>query len=125
MSQNDPPPIPERAKTPPPVPETQSPPPQVTGISEGKAVYNAVSDTVIGVNVRKSDNKFQAFFILWSILISSVLGGILVPLVPGWSAPWYGGVFAGAIIGLLAGFFASGIYLMIYRGARHLQGKHD
>jgi uncharacterized membrane protein YeiB len=30
----------------------------------------------------------------------------------------------GSFIGLLAGFFGSGIFLMIYRAAKHAEGDH-
>ena len=87
--------------------------------------YNLVSDTVTGLNMRKSDNKFQAIFILVSALSLALVFAILAALNPGWDLPWFAGALAGGFIGLVFGLFASGIYLMIYRGVRHLQGKHD
>lgn len=39
-----------------------------------KDVYNIVSDTVIGVNFRKSDNKLQAKIIAFVVLIGAVVG---------------------------------------------------
>ena len=42
---------------------------QETSVAPGKAAYNIVSDTVTGVNVRKSDNIFQALFILATIFV--------------------------------------------------------
>jgi hypothetical protein len=52
-------------------------------------------------------------------------GTVLVAIKPDWDIPWYGGAIAGAFAGLAVGLFASGIFLMIYRAVRHLQGKHD
>ena len=39
--------------------------------------------------------------------------------------PPIAGALGGAFIGLVAGFFASGIFLMIYRAVMHLRGRHD
>ena len=124
MDQNEPPPIPQQP-LPPSHPSPDNPVDDNGVVTPGRAAYNIISDTVTGVNIRGSDNKFQAVFILWSIVIFTLLGTILVLLIPDWKAPWFDGAIAGAITGLLAGFFVSGIYLMIFRGARHIQGKHD
>jgi hypothetical protein len=32
---------------------------------------------------------------------------------------------AGGFTGLVVGFFASGIFLMIYRAVKHIRGQHD
>lgn len=89
------------------------------------AVYNVVTDTVSGVNVRWSDNKFQAIFVLISMVVSSLLGALLAVLNSQWDLPWYGGALVGSFAGLVIGIFASGIFLMFYRAARHIKGKHD
>jgi hypothetical protein len=94
-------------------------------VSSGQATYNVVTDTVTGVNVRWSDNKFQAIFVTASILIAATIGAIVVALNGQWKLPWYAGALAGAFAGMLFGIFASGIVLMIYRAMRHIQGKHD
>lgn len=87
--------------------------------------YNVMTDLVTGVNVRSSDNKFQAVFIGCTVLASALSGVILSRLQPSWNLPWYGGALVGGFLGLIFGFFASGIFLMIYRALRHIQGKHD
>ena len=97
---------------------------QSENISAGHAAYNVVSDTVIGLNVRKSDNKFQAMFILAAVLVLAAVGAILAALNGHWKLPWYGGALIGSFAGLVIGVFASGIFLMVYRAVRHLQGKH-
>lgn len=102
---------------------SESTPPD--GITTGKAAYNVVSDTVTGVNLRGSDNKFQAKFVAVSVLLLTVIGAILALLNSSWKLPWYGGAMAGAFAGLVFGILASGIFLMIYRAVRHAQGKHD
>jgi ABC-type uncharacterized transport system permease subunit len=90
-----------------------------------KATYKVLSDTVIGLNVRKSDNAFQALFVLASMVVCAALAVVLTMLNADWKIPFYGAVILGAFAGLVIGFFASGIYLMLYRAIRHAKGKHD
>ena len=94
-------------------------------LSSGKATYNVVSDTVVGLNVRKSDNKFQAIFVVSSMVILAVFVAVLAWLNSRWNLPAYGGAIIGGFAGMVIGFFASGIYLMIYRAVRHAKGQHD
>lgn len=89
------------------------------------AAYNVVSDTVTGVNVRWSDNRFQAIVVTISMLVLSFFGAVLAALNSQWNLPWYGGALAGAFAGLVVGVFGSGIFLMVYRAVRHIKGKHD
>lgn len=93
--------------------------------TDSETVYNVVTDLVTGVNVRHQDNKFQAIFIVCSLLLAALVGAILASVQPSWNLPWYGGALIGGFLGLVLGFFASGIFLMIYRAMRHIQGKHD
>ena len=94
-------------------------------LTTGREAYNVVSDTVTGINFRGSDNKFQAKFILISVVVCALVGVLLAVLNSGWNLPWFGGALIGSFAGLIFGVFGSGIYLMIYRAARHMQGKHD
>ena len=94
-------------------------------VSPARAGYNVVSDTLTGVNVRKSDNLLQAKVVFVSMLLVAALGAALAALNVEWELPWYGGALIGAFVGLVIGIFASGIFLMIYRAIRHIQGKHD
>ncbi len=87
--------------------------------------YNIVSDTVVGVNMRKSDNVFQAKFIGITVLLLAAIGGVSAALNPGWNLPWFGGALIGAFAGLIIGLFASGIFLMIYRAVKHAKGDHE
>ena len=84
-----------------------------------------MTDTFVGLNVRKSDNRFQAKCILLAVPICAAIVAQLSALNPAWDLPWLGGAAIGAVAGLILGTFGSGIFLMIYRGIRHLQGKHD
>ncbi len=92
--------------------------------TSGRDVYNIVSDTVVGLNVRKSDNIFQAKFIGVTVLLLATIGGASAALNPGWNLPWFGGALIGAFAGLIIGLFASGIFLMIYRAVKHVKGDH-
>ena len=98
---------------------------QPDGVSSGRAAYNIVSDTVTGVNVRARDNIFQAVFILAAVVVLAVVGAVLAALNGDWDLPWYAGALVGAFAGLVIGFFTSGIFLMIYRAVRHIQGRHE
>lgn len=109
-------------------PQSASSPPEATpaeNVSTGMATYNVVSDTVTGVNLRGSDNKFQAKFVAASVVVLALVGAVLGLLKPRWQLQWYGGAMIGAFAGLVFGIFASGLFLMIYRAARHAKGKHD
>ncbi|MEW4454268.1 hypothetical protein AB1L30_16460 [Bremerella sp. JC817] len=99
--------------------------PEPREISSGQAAYNIVSDTYTGVNVRWRDNLLQAAFTLGMALLAAAVVAILAVLNPSWKLPWYGGALIGAFVGLVLGVFTSGIFLMFYRGIRHLRGRHD
>ena len=105
--------------------DQETPASETNEISAGHAAYNVVSDTVTGFNVRKSDNMFQAKFIFVSVVLLAGIGAFLAWLNSSWNLPWYGGAMAGAFCGLIVGVLTSGVFLMLYRGARHLTGKHD
>ena len=89
------------------------------------AAYNVITDTVTGVNVRGSDNAYQAKFIAVSVLLLAAIGVILSFLFPGWQLDWLAGALMGAFLGLVFGVLGSGIVLMVYRTKRHIKGKHD
>ena len=63
MGRENPPPI-RRKQDPPPVPSFEMPTAWDEEVSSRKAAYNIVSDMVTGVNFRKSENKFQAKWML-------------------------------------------------------------
>lgn len=94
-------------------------------ISEAHAAYNIVSDTLIGVNVRKSDNIFQLKCIGGSMLALAAVGAGFVTWNAQWQAPWFVGALIGAFAGLVFGTFGSGIFLMVYRALQHIKGKHE
>jgi hypothetical protein len=83
-----------------------------------RQVYNVVTDTVGGPNIRARDNIFQAIFIAISVCLAAGIGALLVEeRVPG--------ALVGAVLGLIVGVLGSGIILMIFRAVMHLRGRHD
>lgn len=97
--------------------EESSPPPSQPGLS-GREAYNVVADTLTGPNMRWKDNLFQAAAIGVCTVLGAGLGLFFIP-------DRLAAVLVGGLLGMLVGLFASGIFLMIYRGVRHLRGKHD
>jgi len=98
------------------------------GATTGRETYNIISDTVVGMNVRKSDNLFQLKVILVSVLVGVPLGAIAGALLSDSDNRMLGALGGGLGLGFAAvvlGLFGSGIYLMIYRAVRHFQGQHD
>jgi hypothetical protein len=83
-----------------------------------KQVYNVVSDTVTGANVRWKDNLFQAIAILVCLLLGAGIGASAI-------SDRILGAVAGGFCGLLIGLFGSGLFLMIYRVVQHGRGNHD
>jgi len=83
----------------------------------GREVYNVVTDTVAGPNMRLLDNLGQAIAILLSVIVGAVVGWLVA-----------GGNPIGAVLGVLAGLIGgvliSGTVLMIVRAVRHSQGRH-
>lgn len=93
-----------------------------------REAYNIVSDTVVGVNIRKSDNLFQFKVVLVCVLIGVPLGAIAGALLSDSNNRLIGALGGGlglGFAGVVLGLFGSGIYLMIYRAVRHVKGKHD
>jgi hypothetical protein len=83
-----------------------------------RQAYNLVTDTVVGPNVRLKDNLYQGLAILVGLLLGVGIG-LLV------TTDRVTGALLGGFIGLLAGLFGSGLFLMVYRAVRHVRGKHD
>ena len=92
-----------------------------------RETYHIVSDTVVGMNIRKSDNLFQLKVILVccfsGCLIGAIVGAILSDSNHRLSGVIGGGIGLG-FVGVILGLFGSGIYLMIYRAVRHWKGEH-
>ncbi|HEX6902168.1 MAG TPA: hypothetical protein VF789_20800 [Thermoanaerobaculia bacterium] len=85
----------------------------------GRQVYNLVTDTVTGPNIRPKDNLYQGLAILICLGLGALIGYLAVTKEPVMGA-WIGG-----FLGLLVGLLGSGIFLMIYRAVKHARGKHD
>lgn len=84
----------------------------------GRQVYNLVTDTVGGPNVRLKDNLYQGVSILVCLLLGVGIGFLVL-------TDRLMGSLLGGFLGLLVGLFGSGIFLMIYRAIKHAQNKHD
>ena len=97
----------------------------VPSTNPNDATYNIVTDMVTGVNVRMSDNLFQAVFILVSVLLGATIGVTVALIYGDTQFPWLAGALVGSFAGLIIGVLASGMVLMIYRGWRHWKGRHD
>lgn len=94
--------------------------------STGVEVYNIVSDIVGGVNVRWRDNVIQFVVIAACVFLGAAIGAAVGALaVQERIEGALIGVLAGGFIGLLVGFFGSGIFLMVYRFIRHVRGDHQ
>jgi hypothetical protein len=80
---------------------------------------NIVTDTVTGLNVRKSDNVIQGVSVAIGLVLGAGIGAFVMP------QQRVTGALVGGIGGVLVGLFASGLFLMIYRLVRHVGGRHD
>jgi hypothetical protein len=94
------------------------PPPDDAPLMTARQVYNVVSDTVGGPNVRLRDNLLQAAAIFAGLILGAGIGALL-------ATERIVGALAGGFLGLLAGLFGSGIFVMVYRAVKHSRGKHD
>jgi hypothetical protein len=99
-----------------PTPNPNPIPPQHQ--STDQKVYNIVSDTLIGANVRKKDNLYQALAIAICLFLGIAIGALV-------TRDRILGAVVGGFIGVLAGLFGSGFFLMIFRGIQHLRGRHE
>lgn len=84
----------------------------------GRQVYNLVSDTVTGPNLRLKDNLYQGLTILICLALGAGIGFLA-------ATDGLMGALLGGFIGLLVGLFGSGLFLMILRAMRHARGQHD
>lgn len=83
-----------------------------------REAYNIVTDTIAGPNVRLRDNLIQGISIFASLLVGAGIGALV-------THDRLAGALVGAFAGLVLGLLGSGMVLMIYRGVRHIQGRHD
>ena len=116
-----------------------------------KEAYSIVSDTVVGINARKSDNLLQVKITIITIIIGAIIGVIFdgnaeaseqlpshlqhlvkEPVEPVLKVALgvvglenHTGLVAGAIAGLILGFLGSGFYLMVFRAVKHASGDHE
>ena len=113
-----------------------------------KEAYSIVSDTVVGINARKSDNLLQVKITIITIIIGAIIGVIfdgnaeaseqlpshlqhlvkepvLKVALGVVGLENHTGLVAGAIAGLILGFLGSGFYLMVFRAVKHASGDHE
>ena len=114
-----------------------------------KEAYSIVSDTVVGINARKSDNLLQVKITIITIIIGAIIGVIFdgnaeaseqlpshlqhlvkEPTIFKVALGVVGlenhtGLAAGAVAGLISGFLGSGFYLMVFRAVKHASGDHE
>ena len=87
-------------------------------------VASSISLEISRHEARKGNLKISRSSLATTILLA-IGGALFALLVPDTDLPVFAGALIGAFLGLVIGFFASGIVLMIYRGLRHFKGKHD
>tara|TARA_B100001250_G_C19269623_1_gene558497 strand:- start:89 stop:490 length:402 start_codon:yes stop_codon:yes gene_type:complete len=113
-----------------------------------KETYNIVSDTVVGINARKSDNLLQVKITIITIVIGAIIGVIfdgdaevseqlpshlqhlvkepvLKVALGVVGLENHTGLVAGAFAGIILGFLGSGFYLMVFRAVKHASGEHE
>ena len=113
-----------------------------------KEAYSIVSDTVVGINARKSDNLLQVKITIITIIIGAIIGVIfdgnteaseqlpshlqhlvkepvLKVALGVVGLENHTGLVAGAVAGLILGFLGSGFYLMVFRAVKHASGDHE
>ena len=113
-----------------------------------KETYSIVSDTVVGINARKSDNLLQVKITIITIIIGAIIGVIfdgnaeaseqlpshlqhlvkepvLKVALGVVGLENHTGLVAGAVAGLILGFLGSGFYLMVFRAVKHASGDHE
>ena len=77
----------------------------------GRDVYDTVTDTVAGVDLRASDNLVQLVCVFVGAGIGALLGGL------GWGGI---GSMIGAVVGVVASLLLSGLAIGLYRLIKRL-----
>ncbi|MFI4874119.1 MAG: hypothetical protein ACIALR_02210 [Blastopirellula sp. JB062] len=95
-----------------------SSPPRSPRASTLRSVYNLLTDLFFGPNFRWKDNLLQGVIVA-AFLAMGAFYGLLIAEDP------YQGLLIGSLIGIVSGGLGSGFSLMIFRGLRHLLGRHD
>jgi len=80
--------------------------------------FKAISDTVIGPNLRLRDNLIQGAVVLIGTVVGALVGAAL-------AEERLFGATLGALAGMILSLFVSGFALMIYRAVAHARGQHD
>lgn len=94
-----------------------SPPPSTPG-STLRYLYNLFTDLFFGPNFRFKDNLLQGIIVAAFFAMGASYGLLI-------AEDKYQGFLIGSLIGIVSGALGSGFSLMIFRGLRHLRGRHD
>ena len=100
-------------------PQRTAPPTKSEDIEEQKSgvsatdVFDTVSDTVVGVDLRASDNMIQLVCVFVGASLGALIGGL------GWGGV---GSMIGAIAGVLAFLLLSGFVIGMYRLVKRISG---
>src|SRR5262245_1134643 len=103
----------------------QKPPPRSPAEPSGRQVYNLVTDTVAGPNIRLRDNLYQAAITGVCLVLGVPIGWLGARLTSSNPQDQNGYAIVGGFVGLVFGLLSSGIFLMFFSAAQHLRGKHD
>ena len=90
--------------------------------------YNVVTDTIIGINMRWSDNAVQGAIVAVFAALGAASGAFFIPgSDPALSEAVTAreGAIIGLVIGVILGGFVSGGLIGIFRFVKHLKGQHE
>lgn len=92
--------------------------PQNRSGSTLRYLYNLFSDLFFGPNFRWKDNLLQGIIVAAFFAMGAGYGLLI-------AEDKYLGFLIGSLIGIVSGALGSGFSLMVFRGLRHLRGRHD
>ncbi|MCC9606868.1 hypothetical protein LOC68_15710 [Blastopirellula sp. JC732] len=95
-----------------------SSPPQSPTDSTLRYIYNLFTDLFFGPNFRWKDNLLQGIIVATFFAMGASYGLLI-------AEDKYMGFLIGSLIGIVSGALGSGFSLMIFRGLRHMLGRHD
>jgi len=93
----------------------------------GRETYNIVSDTITGVNVRRTDNLIQAAVVVVFAILGTALGLLASEGVFGVDLEFSArtGAVVGVTTGMVVGLLVSGLAIGLFRLYKHASGQHE